>query len=255
MTIATSCCARLYELPITRLVLGDSFHPGGRALTRKLGELALVNRSSRVLDVASGIGNSARVLATARGCDVVGVDASAASVDAATQLSGAMALGQRVRFLVGDAAALPFEDDSFDVVVCECALCILSPMAGVLAEMRRVLVPGGRLAVSDVVLSRPIPAELDNLLGRVLCLAGARSTDGYRDAMVDSGFENVRCRDVSHVLLELCDQIEARLARLGALARAVRLPVELGDAAPVLRAGRAFVSSGGAGYALVTARA
>jgi hypothetical protein len=74
-------------------------------------------------------------------------------------------------------------------------------MPRTLAEMRRVLVPRGRIAISDIVLAAPVPPELGNLLGRVLCIAGARSADGYVDALTAGGFDHVRKRDVSHVLL------------------------------------------------------
>ncbi len=53
------CCARLYESDFAKILLGDSFHPGGLALTERLGVLLDLGPNSRVLDVASGTGNSA----------------------------------------------------------------------------------------------------------------------------------------------------------------------------------------------------
>jgi arsenite methyltransferase len=252
-----SCCANLYELPITQVLLGTSFHPGGPALTRSLASAAVVGRATRVLDVASGTGTSARVLAEHFGCEVVGVDLSARNVATASRLAEEAGLGHRVRFAVGDAEALPFDDSSFDVVLCECALCTFPDMATALDEMKRVLVPMGRVGLSDIVLERPPPAALHNVVGHVLCITGALSRDGYRDALRDAGFSGVRHRDVSRVLSDMVDGIESRLDKARRLAAAGQLEVPEGfeeDAGPTLAAARDFVRSGGGGYALFTAR-
>ena len=70
------CCARLYESEIVSRLLGESFHPGGIALTERLGQLLGLTPASRVLDAASGKGTSAVVLAQRFGCSVIGVDLS-----------------------------------------------------------------------------------------------------------------------------------------------------------------------------------
>ena len=82
-----SCCAGFYELPLIQSLLGDQWHPGGPALTRKLGSAVLIGRDSRVLDVASGNGESARVLSQHFGCDVTGIDYSTENTARANVLS------------------------------------------------------------------------------------------------------------------------------------------------------------------------
>ena len=256
--VLKSCCASLYELPITQVLLGPSFHPGGRALTRRLANAAIVGRNSRVLDVASGTGESARELARHYGCDVTAVDLSAHNVALARQRAESEGLGHRCRFLVGDAEALPFDDHTFDVVLCECALCTFPDMAAALAEMQRVLAATGRIGLSDIVLERGPPPALNDVLGHVLCIAGARSRRGYEDALASAGFGAIRHRDVSPVLLELLDRIEGRLGKARALANLGQLTLPDGfeeDAQPTLVAARDFLRSGGAGYAIFTARA
>ena len=69
-----SCCAALYQSDFARMLLGDSFHPGGLRLTARLGEHLGFGPGLRVLDVASGKGESAIFLARQFGCQVVGVD-------------------------------------------------------------------------------------------------------------------------------------------------------------------------------------
>src|ERR1700745_3400445 len=80
------CCARLYESDVARFLLGDSFHPGGLALTEQLGRMIGLNPSSRVLDVACGKGTTAVFFAKAFGCEVVGIDYGDQNVAAARTL-------------------------------------------------------------------------------------------------------------------------------------------------------------------------
>src|SRR5271155_4129115 len=69
-----SCCAAVYQSDFARILLGDSFHPGGQRLTARLGDHLDLRPGLRVLDVASGKGESAIFLARQFGCQVVGVD-------------------------------------------------------------------------------------------------------------------------------------------------------------------------------------
>src|SRR5262245_736448 len=75
-----TCCAAAYQSEWARLLLGDSFHPGGLALTERLGAVLGLAAGQRILDVAAGNGASAIHLARVFGCEVVGVDYGSASV-------------------------------------------------------------------------------------------------------------------------------------------------------------------------------
>jgi SAM-dependent methyltransferase len=255
-TSVKSCCAGFYELPIVSMLLGDNLHPGGPALTRKLAGAAAIGRNTKVLDVACGRGESDRVLAAHCGCQVVGVDYSTVNIARAGELTQDANLDGRVRFLAGDAERLPLDDESVDVVIAECSLCTFPDMTLALAEARRVLRPGGRVGISDVVLNAPVPESLHDLIGHVLCITGARSTQGYRQALQDAGFAAIRTRDVGYVLTEMLTRIERRMDTLGDLVESEQFAkVEgLHDAGPKLAEARDFVASGGIGYALFTGR-
>ncbi|MBI3764188.1 MAG: methyltransferase domain-containing protein, partial [Chloroflexi bacterium] len=80
-----SCCAKFYASDAARLLLGDSFHPGGKRLTERLGQALHLGPADRVLDVACGDGQAALVLAKQFGCSVVGIDYSADNIRRATQ--------------------------------------------------------------------------------------------------------------------------------------------------------------------------
>jgi SAM-dependent methyltransferase len=111
-----------------------------------------------LLEVASGSGGPALHLARRFGCRVTGVDSNEHGVATATQLAEAMGAGERVRFQVADAnTRLPFDDASFDGLVCFDALNHLADRALVLREWRRVLRPGRRAVFTDpVVITGPI---------------------------------------------------------------------------------------------------
>src|SRR6266849_10142556 len=86
------CCAAFYGSDLARLLLGDSFHPGGTHLTDRLGQLTQLSRDSRVLDVAAGRGTSAFRLSQSFGCEVVGIDLSEENVKRASiELAGTSA--------------------------------------------------------------------------------------------------------------------------------------------------------------------
>jgi arsenite methyltransferase len=120
---------------------GEPLRPGGLALTRDLIERADFRASDRVADVGCGLGESTRLLRE-RGVAAIGVDVVAPD--------DAGAHGEAAPFVVADAARLPFADESLDGVLSECSLSLTADRALTLAEWRRALRRGGRLALSDV---------------------------------------------------------------------------------------------------------
>jgi arsenite methyltransferase len=176
------CCARLYESDFAKFLLGDSFHPGGLALTERLGNLLGLTTNSRVLDVASGTGTSALFLAERFGCPAIGVDYSRESTERARELAREKGLWSRVRFETGDAEVMPFPDETFDAIVCECAFCTFPNKSAAVAEFMRVLRPGGRVGISDLTRAATLPKELDSLLARVACIADAQTIESYGTA-------------------------------------------------------------------------
>lgn len=248
-----SCCADLYAMPIVPLLLGESFHPGGRDTTGRLGAALALGRGSRVLDVASGRGESARFLADRFGCSVVGVEYSNANVAAANELAGK---GDRLRFVQGDAERLEFDDGEFDAVLCECSLCLFPDMEQAARELLRVLRPGGRIGLSDMVMSGPLPDELQGVLGHVLCISHARSAQGYVELLSTAGFSAVRVTDVRRALEEMVELIERRWeAATRILASGgTQLPPSFESPGPVLASARKAIREGIVGYALFTGR-
>ncbi len=251
-----SCCAGLYELPIVEQLLGESFHPGGIKLTRRLADASLVSPKSAVLDVACGNGSSARLIAAEFGATVTGCDYSALNLQRATDAAQAAGLSDKTQFLRASAVQLPFAPESFDVSLCECSLCLFESMDTALQQLHFVLKPGGRIGFSDFFLNAPVPDSLNGLLGKVLCVANAPSAEGYREALSRAGFEFIRIRSVNWTLTDMIQRIKRQLkllATTSALANA-GLPTDFGDPAQTLADLESFIATGGAGYLIATAR-
>ena len=206
-----SCCARLYETDLVRTLLGESFHPGGLRLTTRIGQLLGLSPSSRLLDVASGKGDSALHLAETFGCEVVGIDYSSANVSYANKAALERGISGRVTFQQADAERLPFADGTFDGVLCECAYCTFPDKRGAASEFHRVLGPNGRVGMSDIVRAELIPPDLDTLLAWVACIADAQPAERYADLLSNAGF----CVDLiephNEVLLEMVRKIQGKL--------------------------------------------
>lgn len=210
-THVKQCCARLYESEIVSRLLGDSFHPGGAALTERLGRLLDLTPESRVIDAASGKGASALLIAQRFGCTVLGVDLSTLNVTHATAEAARLGLAGRVTFEVGDAERLPLDDASVDAVICECAFCTFPDKRAAAHEFARVLKPGGRVGLSDVTRTPGPAGELADLMAWVACLADARPANAYAALLGEAGFVNVAMENHDSVLLEMIRDIGSRL--------------------------------------------
>lgn len=206
-----ACCAAFYEQDWVQAVLGDSFHPGGTDLSARLVRGLHLPAKSRVLDVACGIGTTARLIAREFGLDVVGLDASASNVAKAENLLR----GETASFVTEDAARLPFPDDSFDAVVCECAVSTFADQARVVAEFARVLKSGGMVGVTDMVIEGELPEDLAGVIAPWTCLAAARSVVGYQSLFLSAGLRVVEYADESSALRKLVADLKRKLLVAG----------------------------------------
>ena len=195
-----SCCAAYYDRPDVSYLLGDSLHPGGVDLTLRLAEALRLAKHATVLDVACGKATSLRAILERYPVRGVGLDARRQAVG-----------DERLTVRTGDAHDIPFDAASFDAILCECALSTFADQPRALGEMHRVLRPGGRLAISDMVIGGPIPESLRDWVHAGTCLARAMTLDGYADALQAAGFQVRERWDASEALVELLGRIKRRL--------------------------------------------
>jgi SAM-dependent methyltransferase len=150
-----------------------------------------------VVDLGSGGGLDVFLAAQKVGPTgrAIGIDMTPEMIELArknAQKSGAA----NVEFRLGTIDNIPLPDGSADVVISNCVINLAPDKRAVFREIARVLKPGGRLAVSDIALKKPLPPEVGNdLMAYVGCVAGAIGIDEYRSGLADAGFDNVAVID------------------------------------------------------------
>jgi SAM-dependent methyltransferase len=127
----------------------EHFHSLGRLGTTTLLEAAHVTAADHVLDAGSSIGGTSRLLAAEYGCRVTAIDLTAEYCDTARWLNGLVHLDDRIEVIEGDVTDLPLPDASVDVVVSQHVQMNVADKSLLYSEARRVLRPGGRLALWD----------------------------------------------------------------------------------------------------------
>lgn len=171
----------------------DQDHYGHLAANDALIEAAGIASNSQVLDICAGIGGPARYVAWKSGAEVTGVDLTESRCHGARELSGRVGLAGATRFSCGDAQSLPFATGVFDAVISQEAWLHVPDKPALLGEAARVLRPGGRLRVSDIVLTRALPPEVANDVSQWAgCVAGALPVDDYLGLIRAAGFTDVR---------------------------------------------------------------
>ncbi len=195
----TSCCGSTGPQEITfGRTLYDPTHVEGLPDTAVLASLGCGNPTAvadlrpgeRVLDLGSGGGID--VLLSARRVGptgfAYGVDMTDEMLDLA-RANAAQAGATNVEFRKGAIEHLPFDDGAVDVVISNCVINLSTDKPAVLAEMYRVLAPGGRVGVSDVVAENHLTPEQRAERGSYVgCIAGALSEQEYLDGLAAAGF-------------------------------------------------------------------
>ncbi len=138
---------------------GVTKHFGGVRVTRQLAGLCQVNRDSYVLEVGCGTGFTATYLAEAVGCRIMGIDLNPGMVEWAQKRSARKGLQERCQFRVADAQQLPFEDNTFDAMLCESVTAFVPDKHQALSEYRRVVKPGGYIGLNEGTLVKGTPPE------------------------------------------------------------------------------------------------
>ncbi len=206
------CCTKFYENDLVAMLLGENFHPGGEKLTLHLGEKLGLNEQSLVLDVACGAGASAVTLAKRFDCRVVvGIDLSEKNLAKAKEKAFSAGLSQQLTFMRSDAETIKFDDETFDAVICECALCTFPDIKTAVSEMYRVLKKGGNVGITDVTIANEIPQSFKAIIFHAACISGALSAEGYQKILREGGFDDIHDEDHGYAIQELIENVDKLL--------------------------------------------
>jgi ubiquinone/menaquinone biosynthesis C-methylase UbiE len=193
----------------------DEFHTGWAPQTVEMAKTLGLAPGVAVLDVGSGIGGPARYFARTFGADVTGVDLTPAFVELATDLTARTGLADRVRFVEGSALDLPFEAGRFDLATMNHVGMNIADKARVFAEVRRVLRPGGRFVVYDLMrvgeAELPMPMPWADTAATSFVETPAR----YRELLAGAGFTVTGKRDWTELVLAVAAEMRARIEREG----------------------------------------
>ena len=194
-----ACCTTAYSHPAAQWLRGDSFHPGGLALTAELANLCGIDAGSRVLDAGSGPGTSAVHLAKTTGCRVAGITLEQEGVTTGRELARQHEVEERVVFFQADIQEAELALESFDVALMECVLSILPDKAATLRRLNDLLRPGVHLGLTDVTVNGVLPPELHSVLATVGCVGDALSLPEYSTLLEESDFAIQRAQDLPEV--------------------------------------------------------
>jgi arsenite methyltransferase len=199
---ASSCCgATATSNKVYNIMMDDYSDTEGYAADADLGlgcglptQFARIKEKDTVIDLGSGAGNDCFVARHETGPEgkVIGIDFTPIMIQKAQ--TNAEKLGfNNVEFREGDIDAMPVNDNTANVVVSNCVLNLVPNKQKVIAEIVRVLKPGGHFSISDIVLVGDLPIALKNDAEMYAgCVAGAIQKAEYLKLIADQGFQNIQ---------------------------------------------------------------
>jgi ubiquinone/menaquinone biosynthesis C-methylase UbiE len=157
-------------------------HPGGLKATQKLEDTLQIDSETKILDIACGKGSTAFYLAEKYGCSVVGIDISEKLIQIANDTCRKKKLNNQVKFLVGNAMNLPFDDNQFDVAISQGILVFVDDKTKTINEASRVIKDGGKAGWIELSWKKePDNVFLDKVFNilHAFCLKNARTYEEW----------------------------------------------------------------------------
>lgn len=201
------CCSSPGD---TKLMADDYAELAGYVADADLGlgcglptQFAQIKPGDTVIDLGSGAGNDCFVARHETGPTgkVIGIDFTEPMIDRARRNADARGFNN-VEFRFGDIEAMPVAANTADVVVSNCVLNLVPNKPNVIADIFRVLKPGGHFSISDIVLLRDLPANLKRPAELYSgCITGAIHRDEYLDIIAKTGFVNVIVQKEKPIIL------------------------------------------------------
>lgn len=194
----------------------DEFHTGGLEATEAFLAQLDIRRDMAVLDIGSGLGGTARHMAGSYGVAVTGVDLTPEYIDAADDLSAMVGLGEKTEFRIGSALDLPVADGAYDLATMFHVGMNIEDKGALMKEAARVLAPGGRFALFDVMrlgegdLPFPFP------WAEQAAFSFVARPQAYRKAAEAAGLRPVAERERRQFALDYFAKVFAMIEKAGA---------------------------------------
>ena len=156
-------------------------------------DTAAIKPGETVIDLGSGAGNDVFIAQRIVGATgrVIGIDMTQDMIELAQRNAGKLGY-ENVEFRLGDIEQMPVEDNTADVVVSNCVINLVPDKLKAYQEIYRVLKPGGRFAISDIVVNGKLPPALQSAAEMYAgCVAGAVNKDAYMGIVAKAGFAGI----------------------------------------------------------------
>jgi len=156
-------------------------------------QFALINKGDTVIDLGSGAGNDCFVARNETGEEgkVIGIDFTESMINKA-RINAEKLAYNNVEFRYGDIDDMPVSDEGADVIISNCVLNLVPDKDKVMAEIFRVLKPGGHFSISDIVLQGDLPESLRSDAEMYAgCVAGAIQKQDYLQKIENAGFSDI----------------------------------------------------------------
>ena len=251
-----ACCASAYSHPAARYLLGDSLHPGGLALTEEVASHLNLMPESQVLDVGCGPGATSLFLAKTYGATVTGVTLEEAGAEELESHARERGLDIKIDVITGDIASVDLSPAKFDAAIAECVVSIFDDKPAVLRRVFDAMQPGGRLAISDVIVEGELPDHLQSVFAVAGCVGAAWSLDQYVALVEDAGFSVLQSERRPDVASSFIDGIRKKLMFAEIGVKLGKVPVELEviqEVKTYVKEARRLIDDGTIGYCVIIA--
>lgn len=208
--------------------VGLTKHMGGLEATQNLAKLCHIEKGSTVLDVGCGVGLTPVFLAKEYGCQVVGIDYIETMIEKSRNRAKKERVTDRVEFRVADAQDLPFEDNTFDVVMTESVVAVLNDKQQALSEFVRVAKSGGYVGLNEATWLKfpPTPEIVEWVSQDIGGAAQPLPDDDWVHLLQNAQLDNIIARTIKINVQDESKQLLDRygvLGMLGIFGRMIRL--------------------------------
>jgi len=170
---------------------GITKHMGGQKATRELGDLCHLDQNKSLLVVGCGIGSSLVYIAKQFGCQITAIDISEGMIARVEERIKKHGLEGKIILKVADAQQMPFENNTFDVTICESVIAFLPDKQKGMREFVRVTKPGGFVGINEVTWVKEPTPDLEEYAYTILGGARFLVAEGWKSLLIGAGLEKL----------------------------------------------------------------